>query len=161
MGWAISALYFCEKFFIVATVIMVVYAGIYFNKSNQGAAPRATKQKSSQSILENNVHAQPIIEDNFSDLVFHRDLFDSAAVPSNLSMVNAALPANALPVNLKVVGIIIGQPSELVIEDVTTHQTYFIAQGTTVGGIEVTDIQNKKATIKYQGQDIILPLGQT
>ena len=82
-----------------------------------------------------------------------RDIFSSA---SRLPAAAVALSGNGLPDNYKVVGIIVGNPSEVVIEDNQTKQTYFIQQGQTQGGISLERVENGQAFLNYQGKEIAI-----
>jgi len=81
-----------------------------------------------------------------------RDIF---SVPVAASAVEAnKTPKGQLPDNLKIVGILISNPSQIIIEDTVAKQTYFITETTPQNGIKIVQVKNDQMIINYQGQDI-------
>ena len=87
-----------------------------------------------------------------------RDIFSLASV--NPSGVVENTPKGQLPNHLKVVGILIAHPSQIVIEDTFSNTTYFIDQENPQDGIKIVKVGRDQMTINYQGQDIILPVNK-
>ncbi len=71
-----------------------------------------------------------------------------------------AAPSGQLPPNLKVTGIVIAHPSQVVIEDESSGQTYFITEEKSELGMRIKSVNNKNLIIDYQGQDIFVPINQ-
>jgi type II secretory pathway component PulC len=70
------------------------------------------------------------------------------------------LTSDTLPEHLKVVGIIVGKPSEVVIEDTKAQQTFFIQEGDNIGDFAMQRLGEDKIIIKYQGQNFQIPIRQ-
>ena len=85
-----------------------------------------------------------------------RDLF-SLSTPAPAGAVENT-PKGQLPDHLKITGILIGHPSQIVINDTTTNTTYFIDEGQTQGGIKIVKAGRDQLIINYQGQDIPVPV---
>ncbi len=157
MQWMMRVIFVLEKVFILVAVALVVYAVIYLNKPV--ALPVVLTQTASVDVssTDNVVEMALVSSADVGVVEPQRDLFDAAGAPADLGVNNAAM-SNMLPANFKVVGIIIGQSSQIAIEDTASHQTYIIAKGSQEQGIEVMDIHRDQALLKYQGQAITLPL---
>ena len=157
MVWGLRVVYIFEKIFILASVALIVYAVIYFQKPMQSSIGLMSPQQSSFPSTDSKENIS-VVDDNLVALVAKRDLFNAVLMPKDL---NAALPTqlpNSLPVNFKVVGVILGNPSQIVIEDSNTHQTHFITKGNQSEGIDLLDVNRSQAVIQYQGQEITLPI---
>jgi hypothetical protein len=67
---------------------------------------------------------------------------------------NQALSQGGLPSNFKLVGVLIDKPSQVMIEDATTHNTYFISEGQTENGIGVVHADRDTVELNYGGKAI-------
>jgi hypothetical protein len=67
-------------------------------------------------------------------------------------------PNGQLPAHLKIVAMVIADPSQIVIEDTFTKKTYFIDEAHPQDGIKMVRTDKKQMVINYQGQDIIVPI---
>jgi len=85
-----------------------------------------------------------------------RDIF-SLTAPTSSGAVEKTLKGQ-LPDHLKIVGILIGHPSQIVIEDSGSNTTYFIDEGHSQDGIKIVSVGKDMLTVNYQGQDIIVPV---
>lgn len=160
MNWLIRTVQTMEKVFIVGAVGLVGYAFIYFNKPL--AVPvmvRTSLHQVTTAPVYQGVALHAGRDREESDVLEQRDLFNVGGVSSEPNLVNMASMSNFLPGNFKVVGVVIGDPSQLAIEDANTRQTYFIAKGSQVQGITVVDINRQEARVLFQGQNIMLSLG--
>ena len=81
-----------------------------------------------------------------------RDIF-SLSTDSNGGVVEAT-PKGQLPSHLKVVGIVISHPSQIIIEDSAVNKTYFVDEAHADGGIKIVKVGTDQMIINYQGQDI-------
>jgi hypothetical protein len=88
-----------------------------------------------------------------------RDIFslDTSVGPSG-AVENT--PKGQLPEHLKIVGILIGDPSQIIIEDAFAKKTYFINEGSAQAGIKIVQASKERMVINYQGQDIIVPVSK-
>jgi len=86
-----------------------------------------------------------------------RDIFSMATeVSSSGTVVNT--PKGQLPDHLKVVGVIIANPSQIIIEDTSSKNTYFIDEGHPQAGIKIVRVGKGQMIINYQGGDIPVPI---
>ena len=158
MVWAIQVARLLEKIFIASTIVLVVLTVIYFSK------PVEVPLQEQEDILPTQT---PVVMDRdesqekalIQQLQTQRDLFNTAAMPLNLNGMNAQPVSTTLPPFLKVVGVVIGNPSQIAIEDMNTRETYIIAKGSQDHGIELIKLERDKALVKYNGQEIMLTLG--
>lgn len=67
-------------------------------------------------------------------------------------------PKGELPSHMKVVGILLSNPSQIVIEDTLANKTYFIDEGHPQAGIKILHVNKDQMIINYQGQDIAVPI---
>ena len=88
-----------------------------------------------------------------------RDIF-SLSTDAGLSGAVEITPKGQLPAYLKVVGILIGHPSQIIIEDSNAQRTYFIGEKTPQGGIKIVQAGRDQIIINYQGQDISVPVNK-
>ena len=157
MEWAVRSIYILEKVFLGASILVVIYAVIYFNKPVAiPVVPKVTQQF--EPALPEKMQNVTGADVEMAALSASRDLFNTSLTPADMNNVNNPVLPNALPGNFKVVGVILGAVSQLAIEDVNAHQTYFITKGSQAQGIEVIDIHRDQALLKYQGQEITLSL---
>jgi type II secretory pathway component PulC len=88
-----------------------------------------------------------------------RDIFSLAADVSPSGAVENT-PKGQLPDHLKIVGILIGHPSQVIIEDEFSKKTYFIDEGNPQGGIKIVQVSHDQMVINYQGQNIFIPVNK-
>ena len=85
-----------------------------------------------------------------------RDVFSLSPINTSGAIENT--PKGQLPSNLKVVGIVVARPSQIIIEDSLANQTYFIDEGTTQAGIRIKNVERDQMTINFRGEDIPIPV---
>lgn len=85
-----------------------------------------------------------------------RDIFSTSQ--ENASNPVEKTPAGQLPAHLKIVGIVIAQPSQIIIEDSWGNKTYFIDEDKTVAGIKIVKVSGDRMVINYNGQEITIPV---
>jgi type II secretory pathway component PulC len=88
-----------------------------------------------------------------------RDIFSLTPAVSPSGAVENT-PKGQLPVHLKIVGILIAHPSQIVIEDSFANKTYFIDEGNPQAGIKIAKVGKDQMIINYQGQDIVVPISK-
>ena len=94
---------------------------------------------------------------NLSDKTEARDIFSPATTVTPTGTV-VSTPKGQLPGNLKVVGIIIANPSQIIIEDNMANKTYFISEGPAQDGFKIVRVGRDQMVLNYQGQDIDVPI---
>jgi hypothetical protein len=63
--------------------------------------------------------------------------------------------------HLRIVGILISHPSQIIVEDSLAKKTYFIDEGTSQAGIKIVRVGKERMIINYQGQDISVPINRS
>jgi len=86
-----------------------------------------------------------------------RDIFSLSVGPSG-AVENT--PKGQLPNHLKIVGILIAHPSQIIIENTFAKKTYFIDEANPKAGIKIVRVEKNQMIINYQGQDISLPISK-
>ncbi len=87
-----------------------------------------------------------------------RDIFSLTAVGPSGAVENT--PKGQLPDHLKIVGILIAHPSQIIIEDAAVNKIYFIDEGNPQAGIKMVRVSKDQMIINYQGQDIPVPINK-
>lgn len=86
-----------------------------------------------------------------------RDIFSfSTAVSPSGATENT--PKGQLPAHLKVVGLLIADKPQVVIEDTFAKKTYFIDEANPQAGIKMMRVNKDQMIINYRGEDIFLPI---
>ncbi|MDE2027626.1 MAG: hypothetical protein KGK03_07695 [Candidatus Omnitrophica bacterium] len=85
-----------------------------------------------------------------------RDVFSPASI-SPTGVVETTV-SGQLPAHLKIVGLLISRPSQLIIEDAFAHQTYFIDKAHPQAGISIKSVYPDRFIINYEGQEITIPV---
>ncbi len=88
-----------------------------------------------------------------------RDIFSLSTDVSPSGIVENT-PKGQLPAHLKIVGILIAHPSQIIIEDSFLHKTYFIDEENPQAGIKIVRVSKDQMIINYQGQDISVPVNK-
>ena len=83
---------------------------------------------------------------------------------SRNSVINSAnvqqTPTGQLPAQFKVVGLVVADPAQVIIEDASARQTYFITQDKPQAGISIERVEKDKIIVQYQDQSIAIPVNQ-
>ena len=141
---------------IVVLIALVVYIGSFILRRSDEVSvsvPDMKEQFEGEAVL-NTVLPVADLYDVYANKIAGRDIFSS--VSPAVSAFTQPVSESELPANLKVVGVVIGQPSEIIIEDTSARQTYFILEGQSQGGIMLQRISNGQAVLSYQGKNIIV-----
>ena len=99
---------------------------------------------------------QSMVYDSLVSQAAQRDMFSA----NGTSVPIQAIPTGQLPDSLRVVGIVSGVHNQIVIEDSTAKETYFLNEGESKAGIMIKNFQSDKVIISYQGQDIAVSMNQ-
>lgn len=90
--------------------------------------------------------------EKIADKIQDRDIFTRVSSQPDVTTAN---PTGQLPANIKVVGIIIGKPSQVVLEDSQQKSTQFIVEGQKpINGVNFERIEKGVIYLNYQGQVI-------
>jgi hypothetical protein len=107
------------------------------------------------------VSPNPVLDLNPSEEsapVQARDIFSLSDVGPSGTLENT--PKGQLPAHLKIVGILVADPSQIVIEDTFAKKTYFIDENHPQDGIKIVQVRANQMMINYQGQDINVPINK-
>jgi len=86
-----------------------------------------------------------------------RDIFSISTDPT-ASGADESTPKGQLPAHLRIVGIVVADKSQVIIEDGIAKQTYFIDEGTSQAGIKIVRVGPKQVLINYRQEDIVIPV---
>ena len=145
-----------EHFFLIAAILGLAYIGYSLLTQTKTDTVVLTKAFShaSQTFSEKVLIPQLKPYDYYARQINKRDIFTtSAKTAENSSGETMNLPGQ-LPSDLKVVGIVLGEHPQVVIENNRDHQTYFIEKGQTQAGISLEKVEKNKVYLNYQGQTI-------
>jgi hypothetical protein len=158
--FALSIIRLVQRMCIVLTLGCLAYVIVFFFSKNQDNAMSGinmavpTKEINLITASPSPLFSlQPL---NASANVQVRDIF-SLTTPTPDGAVEST-PKGQLPDHLKVVGVLIAHPSQIVIEDTSLGATYFIDEGKSQDGIKVVKVGREQITVNYQGQDIPIPV---
>ena len=142
-----------EYLFIAVILFCLGYMGYFFlmknNTSNQTFKTNIPQQLVDQTMQDFVAPATKPYE-VYSDKINTRDIFTQHIVVP----VKPTVSLSQLPPNFKIVGIVMGQSSQVIVEDSNTHETYFINKNTPQGGIALEKMEKDKVFLNYQGQSI-------
>lgn len=98
----------------------------------------------------------------YEEIAAQRDIFNTTFQKPTQPIFPDQASGSVAPVdplrNLRLVGVVLAQPSQAIIEDSEAQETLFLFKGDSVRGLTVADIGEGKVTFLYQGQKIELPL---
>lgn len=140
--------------FIILTVCSVLYLGFVLVTAYQGLDSLGSGQVQATPEVPPlfDLNAQP--DETALEAIRSRDLFSAAPAQAP----DQQVPTEQLPANLKVVAIVIAGTPQIVVEDTTAQQTYFVSEGKPAGGIALRHADRHTIIIDYQGQNIALPV---
>ena len=163
MGQTVAILKTIEGALVLTVCIVIGYiAFALFLKKDQlripnevyhAAVPAAEGQEPStlQSLKPYSFYAEELEK---------KDIFGFVA-PGSVKGAGAKGPESAkveLPSNFKIVGVIVGHPSEVIIEDTQAKETFFLQEGKQLGDFEIEHAEKEKVALKYQGKSFNVDL---
>ena len=162
--FALSLIRLFQRLSIVLTLGCCAYVGLFFFSKDKGnSLPENTTVASPKGVdLIAPVPSLTLNLKNYQetgDMAPVRDIFSLAA--PNPSGVSTSTPKGQLPDHLKVVGILIAHPSQIIVEDTSLNTTFFIDEGQTQDGISLAKVSHDQVTVNYQGQDINVPISKS
>jgi hypothetical protein len=152
------------KWFEIVLISLIVgalgYSGLFFLKNQQGLALKALAP-ASEKLVPTIVDDEGKPYDYYASQVEARDIFGFAVKqPTGEGILNN-MPSGQLPGNFKVVGIILSKPVEVILEDTSAKQTYFVKEGKPQGGISIESVQGDTVFLNYQGQSVQVKLNDS
>ena len=154
---------FLNKFLVIAFLGLAVYMAmsvLSFNTRDQnnlddGAGPLP---KEGTSVSEPARDVKPLAY--YEEIIAQRDIFntsfqrDVAVTPAPQPEPPAVNPIQ----NLRLVGIILSERSQAIIQNQQTQETFFLFTGDVAGDIKVREITADKVIMEYQQQEFELVL---
>jgi hypothetical protein len=140
-----------ERVLIVLAVLLTIYAGALFirEKDVRFAGPMSVTPATTSAPPQGLDAIKPI--GSYAEQLARRSIFEFGPVNAG-TVPEVGGSTQQLPGNFKIVGILIGRPSEVIIEDTQMQQTYFVKEGDASGPIQVFDVSQNRAVVTYQGQ---------
>ena len=151
---------FLEKLLILVCAVLtaaIVYELIFEKKDVQVLYKQ--KQNSSEEIFRPVTISQPKPYSVYREEVTKRDIFQSPLFQGAKTENPNPSGASSVPEltkNLKLVGIILDNVSEAIIEDIDAGQTFFLKKGEQIRGALVEDIKENKVILQYKDQRVEL-----
>ena len=148
-----------QRLSIFLTLCSCIYVIFFlFTKGNEDAVLEKSSIGSTKSAAL--VAPSPGFDLNPSSTVANDQARDIFTLSTDVSPTGAVekTPKGQLPNHLKIVGILIAHPSQIIIEDSLANKTYFIDEQNPQDGIKIVQVQANQMTVNYQGQDIIIPI---
>ncbi len=155
MALVSSLLKFSEYALVLVIVAAAGYIGYFFltHKNDQPAVLKMSSSAEEKSPEGFRLETKPYAF--YESRIKGRDIFGFAA-PAAADPAASGTPSGELPAHLKVVGIVIAYPAQVIIEDTDAHQTYFIEEGKAQAGIKIERAAKDKIFINYQNQSIAI-----
>jgi|GEM_PF-3327585 len=146
----------------IVIVISLTYVGhFYFTqmKSLDVHIPTQKRVLPLEKIAPLDISTSSLKPYNFYEKqINNRDIFSNSLSQNSASTSEPQVPLGQLPGNFKIVGIVLGNQPQIVIEDAQAHQTYFIDKGTPQVGIQIDRVENDKMILIYKDQPISISL---
>jgi len=157
--FALSLIRLAQRLFILLMLSCCAYVIVFFfSKDQDNVITENNKLVSKKGIAL--ISPSPVLDLQPYDALANsqaRDIFSLTTTVSSSSAVENT-PKGQLPDHLKVVGILIAHPSQIIIEDTSSNTTYFIDDDHPQDGIKMLKAGPDQIIINYQGQDIIVPV---
>jgi len=147
-----------QRLSMILTLACCIYLIIFIlSKSHDNLMPAENSKVALKDAVL--ISPTPLLEKKAADETAPtRDIFTLSDVGPSGALENT--PKGQLPAHLKIVGIVVADPSQIVIEDTFTRKTYFIDENHPQGGIKIVQIKAGEMTINFQGQDIHVPISK-
>ena len=144
-----------ERALIGVVVILILYAACaLWNEFRRPFEFTVPAVASVENALGTGVHPFSAYAEQFA----RRSLFEFAPAGAQTEYDAALGAGQPLPPHLKVVGVIITNPPEVIIEDQQAGQTYFLRLEEPNGPFRVRSVSKEQLTLDYQGQSFEVDL---
>ncbi|GEM_PF-5170636 len=159
MTWKLehnNSLGIIERMLLLAIALLSIYAVFIFGQEKNEWSPRLAVVQSEPTVVSSQKMLEPLkMISSYTEQLGRRDIFNFASSGIDVSSEQRQAGAEkSLPSHLKIVGVLIGKPSEVIIEDTKVQQTYFVQEGKTVGLFHVLHASKENVVMEYQGQSI-------
>ena len=157
LNWSLFK--YLKRFFIVLTLACAVYTAYFLLiNSNVPVQVDNVPPVTEEVVLTPQLELKLPAYETAASVVQSRDIFSSSPIPASATGTADQTPTGQLPSNLKVVGIVIAHPSQIIVEDTSSKQSYFINEDKPQAGISIARIEKDQIIINYQGQSISVPV---
>ncbi len=112
-------------------------------KENAGIQPEYLKEDKPYSLYENEFSGRNVFQYPWEK-------------PAEELTQNGAQPTIDLSTVIKISGILLGESPQVIVEDINTHQTYFLSPGDSVSNAKVEEIKADKVIFTYNGNKVEL-----
>ena len=150
-----------ECLFFTVFAAACFYIFYFFYSGHQQNQPYMAEIKVKNTSVNSTIDLPvPLPYESYASKIKKRNVFSSSIDSSELNLANAVKPGT-LPSHLKVVGIVVGDPTEVILEDTNSRQTFFIRQGHEENGMSIQKVESNQVILNYQGQAVTIPLKES
>ena len=147
-----------EKIFLWIVALLLVYIAyeFLFMRHNVNVILKETALTPTEIVLNEAVLPEPKPDTYYTEPIQQRDIFGSSIYGSKTEDSKMTINLPELTKNLRLVGIVLGDTSEAIIEDLELKQTFFLHKGESIKNAIVDDIQESKVILLYGSQKVEL-----
>ena len=147
-----------EKIFLWIVALLLVYIAyeFLFMRHNVNVILKETELTPTEIVLNEAVLPEPKPDTYYTEPIQQRDIFGSSIYGSKTEDSKMTINLPELTKNLRLVGIVLGDTSEAIIEDLELKQTFFLHKGESIKNAIVDDIQESKVILLYGSQKVEL-----
>lgn len=151
----IQSIRWAERTSIVLIIGVLGYTGWYLKQPEE----RMTIVPTVKDDVIDDASPKPDLATltSLGEPVTGRDLFSLKLPASAVQPAIDPVRSGVLPDHLKVVGILKGEPPQVVIEDMNAHKTFFIQPGEEQYGFTIERFEKGRVLLKYQSQTYTIP----
>src|SRR3989338_1966952 len=148
-----------RRFLLLASLILTFYIvyELLFVKTGSGSFLRETKATYDEDAATTITVATPKPYEYYSDQIEKRDIFESPLYRVKPGEgIKPAAGASEFTKNLRLVGIVLDENAEAIIEDLDSKETLFLHKGESIKEALVYEIQESKVILIYHNQRVEL-----
>lgn len=157
-GYVKGSVYFLKllnKFLGLLAVIFIgylVYKGFVINQNESVDLPvMSVPETEIRAVTPASYQIKPL--SYYTDLIDQRDIFNTSfEKPKAEKSVVAVLQTIDPMKNLRLVGVVLAETPQAIVEDLDAKETVFLAKGDAIKEMVLEDIQETKIILNYQGQ---------
>ncbi len=157
---AVNVIKALDKILLIAASVLSLYIGYEFFFTGKDAS--ALIKEPVEIVKDAGDNSAPIVKvtapkpsEYYTQPAQARDLFDTA-LSKKTNEIKAGSSVPELTKSLRLVGVILGEVSEAVIEDTESRQTFFLRKGESFKNAVIEEIEESKVIISFGGQRIAL-----
>lgn len=150
----------CFRFLNLGIVMCLGAAAIYFFTQSVGwlNEPRPVlpgETASTEEVSGDDISVSLVPFDRYRDVFSQQDIFYSGPQQEDGGEV---VPQSTVPLNslVRVSGLLVGEPSQVIVEDLRANESRFLQPGDSIHGATVKDISESRVIFQYNGQEVSL-----